>query len=293
GHGDSFLVQAGSGVATLGLPDSPGVPPALAALTISLPYNDLDAVREVLEAQGNEIAAVIVEPVAGNMGVVPPAAGFLEGLRELTERHGIVLIFDEVITGFRVAYGGAQELYGVPADLTTLGKVIGGGFPLAAYGGRREIMEQVAPVGPVYQAGTLSGNPVAVTAGLETLRVLQRPGQYARLAERANLLAAGLREAVHKAGISATLNVVGSMMTLFFTDREVTDYAAAKTSEVEKYARFFHALLERGVYFAPSQFEAAFLSLAHTERDLEDTLAAAEEALAEVAQGKLRAPGDV
>jgi glutamate-1-semialdehyde 2,1-aminomutase len=282
GHSDGLLATAGSGVATLGLPDSPGVPADFAALTISVPFNNLDALREVLSAEGPHVAAVILEPVAGNVGVVPPRVGFLEGVRELTEAHGSLLIFDEVITGFRVGYGGAQERYGIEPDLTCLGKIIGGGFPVGAYGGRREIMEQMAPVGPIYQAGTLSGNPVAVTAGIETLKILSDGRVYEQLEERANQLAAGLREAAAKAGVEATLNCVGSMLTTFFTAQEVTDYASARTSDTQRYAAYFRAMLERGVYFAPSQFEAGFVSTAHSARDIEDTIAAAAEALARV-----------
>ncbi|MBI3910066.1 MAG: glutamate-1-semialdehyde 2,1-aminomutase [Armatimonadetes bacterium] len=282
GHADGLLSRAGSGVATLGLPDSPGVPAGFAALTLHAPYNDLTAVRDVLEANAGEVAAVIVEPVAGNMGVVPPAPGFLSGLRELTREHSALLVFDEVITGFRVAPGGAQQRYGVQPDMTVLGKILGGGFPLAAYGGRRDVMEQVAPVGPVYQAGTLSGNPVAVTAGLATLEQLRDAGVYARLEALSARLEEGLRRAAAAAGVPASVNRVGSMLTAFFTEGPVTDYASAKRSDTERYGRFFRAMLERGIYLAPSQFEAAFVSAAHTEADIDRTVVAAEEALGEV-----------
>jgi glutamate-1-semialdehyde 2,1-aminomutase len=280
GHADSLLVKAGSGAATLGIPDSRGVPAALAGLTLTLPYNDLDAVRTLFRERGDAIAAVIVEPVAGNMGVVPPAPGFLAGLREVTAHHGTVLIFDEVITGFRVAYGGAQELYGVRPDLTCLGKIIGGGLPVGAYGGRRDLMRHVSPLGGVYQAGTLSGNPLAVAAGLAALHALAEGGAYARLDALGARLERGLRQAADKAGAPMTINRVGSMLTAFFTAGPVRDYAGAKRSDTARYGRYFHAMLERGVYLAPSQFEAAFVSLAHTEQDLDTATAAAAEAVA-------------
>jgi len=283
GHADSLLVRAGSGAATLGIPDSAGVPAALAGLTLTLPFNDIDAVRAVFRERGDRIAAVIVEPVAGNMGVVPPAPGFLEGLRAVTEAHGTVLIFDEVITGFRVAWGGAQERYGIRADLTCLGKIIGGGLPVGAYGGRRALMQHVAPLGPVYQAGTLSGNPLAVAAGLVTLRALADGAAYPRLDALAARAEAGLRRAAEKTGVPLTVNRVGSMLTAFFTGAPVTDYAGARRSDAARYGRFFHAMLERGVYLAPSQFEAAFVSLAHTEADVDHVAHAAEEALAATA----------
>ncbi len=272
GHVDSLLVKAGSGVATLGLPDTAGVPKSFSDTTIALPYNSAGAVEEAFRTHGERIAAVIVEPVAGNMGVVPPAAGFLESLRDITSRHGALLIFDEVMTGFRVAFGGAQQRYGIRPDLTTLGKVIGGGLPVGAYGGRRDIMNQVAPVGPVYQAGTLSGNPLAVAAGLAMLRHLKaHPEIYDQLEARAAELCAAA-----PAGI--TVNRVGSMFTFFFTDGPVTDYESAKRSDTARFGRFFRAMLERGVYLAPSQFEAAFVSAAHTEEDIRQTIAAAREA---------------
>ncbi|HWP46673.1 MAG TPA: glutamate-1-semialdehyde 2,1-aminomutase [Candidatus Limnocylindrales bacterium] len=278
GHSDGLLVKAGSGVLTLGIPDSPGVPADYAKHTLTVPYNNLDAVKQVIEANRGEIAAIILEPIAGNVGVIPPAKGFLEGLRELTLEQGIVLIFDEVITGFRVAWGGAQELYGVQADLTCLGKIIGGGLPVGAYGGKREIMEKVAPLGPVYQAGTLSGNPLAMTAGIETLKIISQPGFYKDLEEKSARLAQGLQECAAKAGVPVYTTRVGSMMCLFFTDTPVTNYATAKTSDTKRYARYFGLMLERGIYFAPSQFEAGFVSAAHTEEDIEKTLAAAAEA---------------
>jgi glutamate-1-semialdehyde 2,1-aminomutase len=279
GHADALLVAAGSGVMTLGIPGSPGVPESVVQDTIQARFNDLDQFREIVEAQGKDIACVIVEPIAGNMGVVPPSNGFLEGLRELTAQHGIVLIFDEVITGFRVAYGGAQELYGITPDMTTLGKIIGGGFPVGAYGGRRDIMEHIAPAGPVYQAGTLSGNPVAMTAGIAVLKVLKNKAIYEELEKKAQRLADGLAEAAKKANVPVTSNRVGSMMTTFFTNQPVTDYDSAKTADTQQYAKFFRAMLQRGTYFAPSQFEAAFVSTAHSDEDIRQTLAAAEEAM--------------
>ena len=279
GHADSLLVKAGSGGATFSIPDSAGVPALLAGLTLTAPFNDLEAVRALFRARGSEIAAVIVEPVAGNMGVVPPQPGFLEGLRATTRERGAVLIFDEVITGFRVAYGGAQERYGVSPDLTCLGKIIGGGLPVGAYGGSRALMGQVAPLGPVYQAGTLSGNPLAVAAGLATLRRLDR-SSYATLEARSAELERGLRLAASRAGVPLTVNRVGSMLTGFFCDTPVTDYASAKRSDTKRYARYFHAMRERGVCLAPSQFEAAFVSLAHTEQDIATAARAAAESLA-------------
>jgi glutamate-1-semialdehyde 2,1-aminomutase len=279
GHADSLLVKAGSGGATFGVPDSLGVPPALAALTLTAPFNDLAAVKALFDARGGDIAAVIVEPVAGNMGVVPPAPGFLAGLRDLCTRHGALLILDEVITGFRVAPGGAQALYGVRADLTCLGKIIGGGLPVGAYGGRRDLMERVAPLGGVYQAGTLSGNPLAVSAGLATLRALGDPAVYARLEALGAALERGILAAAAAAGVPVTVNRVGSMLTTFFTEGPVTDYASARRSDTARYARYFHAMLERGVFLAPSQFEAAFVSLAHGEADIAAAAAACRSAL--------------
>jgi len=279
GHADGLLVRAGSGAAALGTPDSAGIPPACAADTLVLPYNDLPRAREVLTARAEEIACVIVEPVAGNMGVVPPQPGFLEGLRALAERSGALLIFDEVITGFRVAYGGAQERYGVSADLTTLGKIVGGGFPLAAVGGRREVMDLLAPTGPVYQAGTLSGNPVACAAGLATLRLLKRENPYPALEASADRLARGLREAAARAGVPHTLNRVGSMLALFFADRWVTDCQSAEATDRARYAAFFRGMLARGVYLPPSQLEAAFLSTAHEDEHVGLVCEAAEAVL--------------
>jgi glutamate-1-semialdehyde 2,1-aminomutase len=282
GHADSLLVKAGSGGATFGVPDSLGVPAALAALTLTAPFNDLEAVRRLFSARGGEIAAVIVEPVSGNMGVVPPAPGFLAGLRELCRTHGALLIFDEVITGFRVARGGAQARYGVRPDLTCLGKIIGGGLPVGAYGGSRALMERVAPLGGVYQAGTLSGNPLAVAAGLATIRALEDPAVYDRLERLGRMLERGIAEAAAGAGVPLTVNRVGSMLTAFFTEGPVTDFASAKRADTVRYARFFHAMLEQGVFLAASQFEAAFVSLAHTERDLEEAVLACRRALARV-----------
>lgn len=279
GHADSLLVKAGSGGATFGIPDSAGVPAALARLTLSVGFNDLDGVRAIFRERGGEVAAVIVEPVAGNMGVVPPAPGFLEGLRAVTAAHGALLIFDEVITGFRVAYGGAQELYGVRPDLTCLGKIIGGGLPVGAYGGSRGVMSRVAPLGPVYQAGTLSGNPLAVAAGLATLAALRDGDAYLRLDTLGARLEAGLRAGAEKAGVPLTVNRVGSMLTAFFCAGPVTDYAGARSADTKRYARYFHAMLERGVALAPSQFEAAFVSLAHRPADIERAATAAAEAL--------------
>ena len=282
GHGDSLLVKAGSGVATFGLPDSPGVPRALAELTVTLPFNDPTALEEAFRVHGNQLAAVIIEPVVGNSGCIPPQARFLERLRKLTAEQGTVLILDEVMTGFRVAYGGAQELYGIQPDLTTLGKIIGGGLPVGVYGGKASLMDWVAPAGPVYQAGTLSGNPLAVAAGLKTLEILRRPGTYEQLEVIGEKLASGLAVAAAKAGVPLTVNRVGSMFTCFFTSDPVTDYASAKRSDTVRFARFFRSLLEGGVYFPPSQFEAAFVSTAHSEADVTLTLEAAAKAFDEI-----------
>ncbi len=278
GHGDCLLVQSGSGVATLGIPGSPGVPEEIVMHTLSLPYNDLDQVREVMQRVGEDVAAVILEPVAANMGVVLPAEGFLQGLRTLCDEYGSVLIFDEVITGFRLAPGGAQELLGVSPDLTCLGKIIGGGLPVGAYGGRKEIMERMAPVGDVYQAGTLSGNPLAMSAGLATLDILSQPGVYGDLDEKAAYLARGLRAAAHDAGVSVVLNRIGSLGCGFFTSNSVYDFESAKKSDAHTYAVFFQEMLQQGVYMAPSQFEAFFVSLAHKEEDLDMTVQAASKA---------------
>jgi len=281
GHADGLLVQAGSGPLTLGQPDSPGVPESAARQTLSVPYNDLVAVRDAFAAHPRQIAAVIVEPVAGNMGVVPPEPGFLEHLREMTRAADTLLIFDEVITGFRVALGGAQERFSIRPDLTCLGKIIGGGLPVGAYGGRGEIMQQISPLGPVYQAGTLSGNPLAMAAGLATLRLLTEPGVYDHLERLTSRLVDGLSEAARGAGAAYTSNRVGSMFTGFFTDQPVVDDRSAKLANTRRYARFFHAMLDRGVYFAPSQFEAGFVSLAHTDADIDATLNAAAGAFSE------------
>jgi glutamate-1-semialdehyde 2,1-aminomutase len=272
GHVDSLLVKAGSGMATLGIADTQGVPPEFCSTTIALPFNNSQAVEEAFAAYGERIAAIIVEPVAGNMGCVPPLPGFLEMLRGISERHGALLIFDEVMTGFRVAFGGAQERYGIRPDLTTLGKVIGGGLPVGAYGGRRDVMSQVAPAGPIYQAGTLSGNPLAVAAGLAVLRYLKT---HPEIYDQLEASAASLCEAA-PAGV--IVNRVGSMFTFFFTDQPVTDYESAKRSDTNRFARFFRSMLERGIYLAPSQFEAAFVSAAHSSEDIDRTLAAARAA---------------
>ena len=274
GHADALLARAGSGVATLGLPDSPGVPKGATADTIVVPYNDLEAIEEAIRRCPDEIAAIILEPVAGNMGVVPPVAGYLEGLRELTEDCGALLIFDEVMTGFRVHPRGAQALYGVQADLITLGKVIGGGLPVGAYGGRRDIMELVAPAGPVYQAGTLSGNPLAMAAGIATLTALQEEGMWDRAASAASTLVKGIADAAKRTGIPVQLPCVGTMFSCFFSDDPVTDWESASRCDTKRFAKVFHGLLERGVYLPPSQFEACFLSTAHTDREISHTIEA-------------------
>jgi glutamate-1-semialdehyde 2,1-aminomutase len=279
GHSDSLLVKAGSGALTLGVPTSPGVPADLARHTLTLPYNDAAAAEECFAAMGGEIACVIVEPVAGNMNCVPPVPGFLETLRELCTRHGALLILDEVMTGFRVALGGAQALYGVRPDLTTLGKIIGGGMPVGAFGGRRDVMEQLAPLGPVYQAGTLSGNPVAMAAGLATLQGLSEPGFHERLASRTSALVEGLEVAAREAGVAFTTNHVCGMFGLFFTDDgPVTSYEQVMGCDVERFKRFFHAMLDAGVYLAPSAFEAGFVSAAHGDAEIDATLEAARRA---------------
>ncbi|HXJ18338.1 MAG TPA: glutamate-1-semialdehyde 2,1-aminomutase [Candidatus Polarisedimenticolia bacterium] len=277
GHADSFLVEAGSGLATLGISSSPGVPAALAQLTLNAPYNDVAAVERIFAEHRGKIAAVIVEPVAANMGVAPPASGFLESLRKITQRDGALLIFDEVITGFRLVYGGAQKMFGIRPDMTVLGKIIGGGLPVAAYGGRREIMELIAPLGPVYQAGTLSGNPLAMRAGLATLPKLEVPGFYEGLNGKAERLSQGLRAALQESGVPGQVNTAGSLLTLFFTGGPVRDYAAAKKSDTARFAAFFREMLGRGILLPPSQFEALFVSAAHTDDDIERTVSAARE----------------
>ena len=282
GHSDSLLIKAGSGALTLGVPTSPGVPAALAAYTVTLTYNDLLEARQAFSKLGEEIAGVIVEPVAGNMNCIPPAPGFLAGLRELCTRYGSVLIFDEVMTGFRVARGGAQELYGVTPDLTTLGKIIGGGMPVGAFGGKRAIMEQLAPLGPVYQAGTLSGNPVALAAGLATLDLIASPRFHADLVAKTQKLCDELVTAACEAGVLLTTNYVGGMFGLFFTTENVTNYAQATACDVERFKTFFHGMLAEGVYFAPSAFEAGFMSSAHTEADLDATAVAARRVFARI-----------
>lgn len=285
GHADTLLVEAGSGVATLGIPGSSGVPASFVAHTLSLPYNDIDLVKKVMAEQGDSIACIIVEPVAGNMGLVKPVGGFLESLRELTTECGSLLIFDEVMTGFRVAYGGAQELYGILPDITTLGKIIGGGLPVGAYGGNREIMEYIAPQGPVYQAGTLSGNPVAMAAGIETLKLIGHSGFYDALDEKADRLANGLKKAAEKAGARVFLDRVGSMLGLFFTEKQVKNFEDAKTSDLEKFSAYYRNMLQRGIYLAPSQFEAFFVSAAHNLDHIDETVHAAEEVFEIIVSG--------
>ena len=274
------MVQAGSGVATLGLPDSPGVPKAATSATLTAPYNDLEAVKELFKNNPEEIAGVILEPVVGNSGFILPDAGFLEGLRELTQDHGALLVFDEVMTGFRIAYGGAQERFGVTPDLTTLGKIIGGGLPVGAYGGRADIMSMVAPAGPMYQAGTLSGNPLAMTAGIKTLELLQKSGVYEQLHEKTQRLSEGLLNAAQEAGHTVCGGSLSAMFGMFFCEGPVHNYDDAKLSDATKFGNFHRGMLERGIYLAPSQFEAGFTSLAHTDEDIERTLAAAREVLA-------------
>jgi len=285
GHADTLLVEAGSGVATLGIPGSPGVPESFVAHTISLPYNDIESVKKVMDEQGDKIACIIVEPIAGNMGLVRPVDGFLETLRQVTEKSGSLLIFDEVMTGFRVAYGGAQSLYGILPDITCLGKIIGGGLPVGAYGGKREIMEHIAPHGPVYQAGTLSGNPVAMAAGIATLMQLKKPGFYENLDKTADFLATGLEKAAEKAGVQATVDRAGSMLGLFFTDRDVKNFEDAKTSDLDMFSAYYNGMLEKGIYLAPSQFEALFVSAAHEVEHIDKTIEAAEEVLKKQAEG--------
>lgn len=283
GHADHLLIKAGSGALTFGVPSSPGVPESIASETLTATYNNLDSVKNLFEQYPDQIAAVIVEPIAGNMGLVPPAEGFLEGLREVTKEHGALLIFDEVISGFRASYGGAQKVFDVMPDLTCLGKIIGGGLPVGAYGGRREIMEHVAPVGPVYQAGTLSGNPVAMAAGIAALTELAKPGVYEMVEGKAKKLADGLRAAAEKAGVKVAVNHSASLLTVFFTEQPVDNYAAAMSSDTAKFKVFFQSMLNQGIYLPPSQFECWFVSLAHSDEDLAKTLAAAETAFAAVA----------
>ncbi len=281
GHSDSLLVKAGSGALTLGVPTSPGVPAALAEHTITLTYNDIDSVKEAFAQVGSQVACIIVEPVAGNMNCIPPVPGFLEGLREICDEHGSVLIFDEVMTGFRVALGGAQQHYGVTPDLTTLGKVIGGGLPVGAFGGKREIMEQIAPLGPVYQAGTLSGNPVSMAAGLKTLELVSEPGFHDGLSATAVRLCEGLKERASAAGIALTTNQVGGMFGVFFTDADsVTDFYQVTQCDADRFKLFFHGMLEQGVYLAPSAYETGFVSAAHGDAEIDATLAAAERVFA-------------
>lgn len=279
GHADFLLIKAGSGALTLGVPTSPGVPEETASNTIVADYNNIEMLSDIFKSFGEDIAAVIVEPVAGNMGVVPPEPGFLEGLRDITSSYGSLLIFDEVMTGFRVSYGGAQELYGVTPDLTCLGKVIGGGLPVGAYGGKKAIMENVAPAGPVYQAGTLSGNPLAVTAGIATLEALNQPGVYDDLEKKSAMLENGLKDSAMKTGVELSINRVGSMLSAFFTAEKVTDYSTACTSNTEYFSSFFKSMLENGIYIAPSQYEAAFISAAHSEKDIELTLEFAQKSI--------------
>ncbi|MEH2172542.1 MAG: glutamate-1-semialdehyde 2,1-aminomutase [Nostoc sp.] len=281
GHADMFLVKAGSGIATLGLPDSPGVPKSVTSNTLTAPFNDLEAVKVLFEQNPGEIAGVILEPVVGNAGFIPPAAGFLEGLRKLTQEHGALLVFDEVMTGFRIAYGGVQQKFGVIPDLTTLGKVIGGGLPVGAYGGRQEIMSMVAPAGSVYQAGTLSGNPLAMTAGIKTLELLQQPGTYEYLDRITKRLTEGMLEIAQETGHAACGGQISGMFGFFFNEGPVRNYEDAKKSDLSKFARFHRGMLEHGVYLAPSQFEAGFTSLAHTEADIDRTLEAARTVLSQ------------
>lgn len=285
GHGDAFLVKAGSGATDMGVPDSPGVPAELARQTVTVPYNDLGAVRELFAQRGEEIAAVIVEPVVGNFGMVQPLPGFLPGLRAVCTEYGSVLIFDEVLCGFRLAFGGAQERYGIRADLTTLGKVVGGGLPVGCYGGKREIMSLVAPAGPVYQAGTLSGNPLAMTAGIVQLKALKQPGVYPSLERKTQRLTDGMRANLQRLGLNYQVGNIGSLFGFFFTETPVLDYDTATTADTKKYAAYFHYLLEHGVYMAPSQFEAGFMSLAHSDADIDETVARHYEAV-QAAEGK-------
>lgn len=283
GHADHLLIAAGSGALTLGVPTSPGVPQSIANNTITAPYNDLETVRKIFELEGDNIAAVILEPVAGNMGCVPPKPGFLEGLREITRQYGSLLIFDEVMSGFRAGLNGAQGVYNIDPDLTCLGKVIGGGLPVGAYGGKKKIMEQISPTGPIYQAGTLSGNPLAMSAGLATLKTLSEPGVFAELERKAKLLSEGMQQAAKDTGLSATFNRVGTMMSVFFTDQQVVDFDTASASDLDKFTKYFRIMLKEGIYLAPSQFESGFMSWAHTDEDIQQTIAAARKAFAEIA----------
>jgi glutamate-1-semialdehyde 2,1-aminomutase len=279
GHADTLLVAAGSGVATLGIPGSPGVPADMAKHTLSLPFNDLGALQQVMDEKGDQVACVIIEPVAGNMGLVPPAEGFLSSLRAMTEKHGAILIFDEVMTGFRVAYGGAQALYGVAPDLSCFGKVIGGGLPVGAYGGKKEIMSQIAPQGSVYQAGTLSGNPIAMVAGIATLEQLKKEGVYESLAEKSGRLAAGLADAAAASGTAARVGHVGSMLGMFFTNQDVANFEDAKTCDLDRFSAFYQGMRQEGVYIAPSQFEVLFVSTAHSDEHIDATISAAQKVL--------------
>ena len=276
GHADTLLVAAGSGVATLGIPGSPGVPASVAEHTLSLPYNDIDCIQNLMSDQGDSIACIIVEPVAGNMGLVPPVAGFLQTLRELTEKHGALLIFDEVMTGFRVAFGGAQAFYGVSPDLRCFGKIIGGGLPVGAYGGRRDVMKNIAPQGPVYQAGTLSGNPIAMAAGIATLEQIRKDGFYQSLQERSERLSSGFAAAADQAGIPAKVGHVGSMLGIFFSEQDVNNFDDTKGCDLDMFAKFYAGMRENEIYIAPSQFEALFVSAAHTVEDIDETIRAAE-----------------
>ena len=276
GHADTLLVEAGSGVATLGIPGSPGIPESIAQHTLSLPYNDIEGLKKVMARKGDSVAGIIVEPVAGNMGLVPPSIGFLESLRELADQYGAILIFDEVMTGFRVAYGGAQSIYGVDPDLSCFGKIIGGGMPVGAYGGKLELMSKIAPQGPIYQAGTLSGNPVAMAAGIATLEQIQKEGFYEALDENAERLLSGLAQAAQKAGLPVQTDRVGSMLGVFFNEKQVNNFEDAKTCDLERFAAFYKGMRQNGIYIAPSQFEALFLSIAHDTEHIDATIRAAE-----------------
>lgn len=282
GHADHLLIKAGSGAMTLGVPSSPGVPESIASETLTASYNDLASVQKLFQEYPDQIAAVIVEPIAGNMGLVPPEEGFLEGLREVTSKHGALLIFDEVISGFRASYGGAQKLFQIMPDLTCMGKIIGGGLPVGAYGGKKEIMQHVAPAGPVYQAGTLSGNPLAMAAGIAALEELKKPGIYEAVEAKAETLAKGFRDAAEKAGVQVTINQRGSLLTVFFSEQPVTSYQEAMASNTAQFKVFFQSMLNQGIYLPPSQFECIFLSMAHSEEDLTQTIAAAEKAFMDV-----------